>query len=411
MKLKHLFLAFATMTLFVSCEKDVAVTGIAVDTATMNLTKAGQKDTLTATLAPADATGTVVWSSSNTAVATVEGNGLTAVVTAVGNGTAKIKASVDIFSAECAVTVNIGGTTGNGEGSEAKPYNVTQAVANQGGLKWVEAFIVGNVDGTGMTMTTESKFVAPFTIATNVLIADSKTETDYKKCIAVQLPSGAVRTGLNLQNNPGNLGKKVKLYGSLEAYFGQAGLKSASYYELEGGTTGGTKPVDTTGALLSETLLNQASFDKFTAVSVTGTQVWTLSTQYGAVMTGYDSATKLSSANEDWLISPVVDLAGKTNVKLTFEHARGPAGSISIGVTEGYYTVWISNNYTTGAPSTATWTQIPVLTHGTTAWGYVSSGELIIPTANLAANARFAFKYLSIDGASATWEVKNVVLK
>jgi hypothetical protein len=126
-------------------------------------------------------------------------------------------------------------------------------------------------------------------------------------------------------------------------------------------------------------------------------------------MTGFENG--VSSANEDWLISPVVDLAGKTNVKLTFEHARGPAGSISIGVTEGYYTVWISNNYTTGAPSTATWTQIPVLTHGTTAWGYVSSGELIIPTANLAANARFAFKYLSIDGASATWEVKNVVLK
>lgn len=410
MKLKHLFLAFATMTLLVSCEKEVAVTGIAVDQTAITLTEAGQKDTLIATLAPTGAKGDVVWSSSNTAIATVEGDGLTAVVTAVGNGTAKIMASIDIFSAECAVTVNIGSSgTGDGEGTEAKPYNVAQGIANQGGLKWVEAYIVGNIDGAGMSISTESKFVAPFTIATNILIADSKTETDYNKCMAVQLPAGAVRTGLNLVDNGGNLGKKVKMYGSLEAYFGQAGFKSASYYELEGGTTGGTKPVDTAGALLTETLLTQASFDKFTAVSVTGAQVWTLSTSYGAVMTGY--ATGVSYANEDWLISPAIDLAGKTTVKLTFEHARGPAGSINIGVSEGYYTVWITNNYSAGAPSTATWTQIPVTTHGTVAWGYVSSGELVIPTANLAANAKIAFKYLSIDGASATWEIKNLVVK
>lgn len=298
-------------------------------------------------------------------------------------------------------------TTGNG--TEANPFDVTTAIANQGGNKWVEGYIVGNVDGAGLNITTDSKFVGPFTIQTNLLIAATPTETDYSKCMPVQLPSGVIRTGLNLVTNPLNLGKKVKLYGALETYFSAPGIRTVSYYELEGGATGGTKPVDTSGALLNESLLTQTSFNKFTAYSVVGDQVWTLSTQYGAVMTGF--ANNVSYANEDWLISPALDLTGKTSATLTFEHARGPAGSINVGIAEGYYTVWVTNDYTEGAPSTATWTQLTGIVHGTTAWSYVSSGNLTFPTANLKANARFAFKYLSIDGASATWEVKNVLVK
>lgn len=394
--------------LFSACEKQVSTTGIAVDPATLTLTEVGQTDTLTATLAPAGAKANVVWASSNTAVATVIGDGLTAVVTAVGDGTAKITATADIFIAECSVTVNIGTNGGgDGEGTENAPYTVEEAIANQGGLKWVEGYIVGYVNGLGIA---DAAFGVPTDVVqTEILIASSASETDVAKCLPVQLPSGSIRTGLDLFTNPTNLGKKVKLYGSLEVYFTKPGMKNTSYYELEGGTTGGTKPIDTTGALFNETLLTQASFDKFAAYSVTGTQVWTFSNLYGAVMTGY--AVNTSYANEDWLISPAMDLSGKSNIKLSFDHARGPAGSINVGVTEGYYTVWVSNNYSAGAPSTATWTEITGVTHGTVAWGYVSSGQLTIPTANLASNAKIAFKYLSIDGASATWEIKNVIVK
>lgn len=408
MKLKHLFLAIAALTILYSCEKEVAITGISVDPTSVTLTEEGQTSTLTATLYPVDAKGDVVWASSNTAVATVTGNGLTAVVTAVGKGTAKITATADIFTAECTVTVNIEGGNGggNGEGTEEAPYSVEEAIANQGGLKWVEGYIVGYVNGLSIDA---AAFALPTEAQTEILIAKSATETNAANCLPVQLPSGSVRTGLELFANPSNLGKSVKLYGSLEAYFGQPGMRSTSYYELEGGATGGTKPVDTTGALLNETLLTQTSFDKFATQSVTGAQVWTFSSSYGAVMTGYLSGT--SYANEDWLISPAIDLTGKTNAKLSFEHARGPAGSINVGVSEGYYTVWVSNNYNSGAPSTATWTEITGVVHGTAAWGYVSSGQLSIPTANLAPNAKIAFKYLSIDGASATWEIKNVLVK
>ena len=65
---------------------------------------------LSATLQPTGAVGTVSWSSSQTAVATVDGNG---VVTARGAGSAVIKAKVtDSIYATCSVTVQpSGGTT------------------------------------------------------------------------------------------------------------------------------------------------------------------------------------------------------------------------------------------------------------------------------------------------------------
>ena len=71
---------------------------------------------------------------------------------------------------------------------------------------------------------------------TNLLIADNADETDIAKCLAVQLPSGAVRDALNLVDNPGNYKKYVTLTGSLEKYFGVAGLKSVTKYTIDGET-------------------------------------------------------------------------------------------------------------------------------------------------------------------------------
>lgn len=317
--------------------------------------------------------------------------------------TLRSKADVKDFDGKA---IDTGGDV-EGAGTEASPYNIAAAMANQGKTGFVKGYIVGNVDGEGKSISTESKFAAPFAIATNILLADSPTETNYSKCIPVQLPTGVVRAGLNLVDNAANLGKQVTIYGSLEAYFSVAGLKTPTYYSITGGASGGTKPDPNT--LFNETLLTQDSFNKFTAFSVAGDQVWTFSSSYGAVMTGF--ASSASHANEDWFISPAINLAGKTSGTLSFDHARGPAGSINVGVTAGYYTVWVSNDYSTGAPSTGNWTQVTGINYGTAAWGYVSSGALTIPVANLKANTRIAFKYLCTDTESATWEIKNVIVK
>ena len=85
-------------------QKEIAITGISLNKSTTSLTE-GESETLTATIAPSNATGdkTVKWSSSNTAVASVDSAGK---VTAKKAGTAVITAtSSNGKSASCTVTV------------------------------------------------------------------------------------------------------------------------------------------------------------------------------------------------------------------------------------------------------------------------------------------------------------------
>lgn len=94
-----------------SCEVTVTtkVTGITLDKTALELAK-GDTAALTAAVVPANATNkAVTWSSDNTDVVTVTGDGLSATVTAVGGGTAVItvKAVDGSLKAECKVTVNV----------------------------------------------------------------------------------------------------------------------------------------------------------------------------------------------------------------------------------------------------------------------------------------------------------------
>ena len=159
--------------------------------------------------------------------------------------------------------------------------------------------------------------------------------------------------------------------------------------------------------VLSETLLTQESFDKFTTVSVKGDQQWTFSSSYGATMNG--NSVNITYPNEDWLISPALDLAGKANAILSFEHCFGPASAIPTTEAEkAQYTIWVSNDFT-GDVQSATWTQLNGMMYGTAAWKYVSSGNIEIPANYLTENCRVAWKYVCED-ASAKWEIKNVLV-
>ena len=79
----------------------VPATGITVDKTATTIVK-GATDKLTATLVPADANGTVTWSTSDSSVATVSNDGT---VTAVKNGTATVTAKCGDLSAQTKVTV------------------------------------------------------------------------------------------------------------------------------------------------------------------------------------------------------------------------------------------------------------------------------------------------------------------
>ncbi|NGM63329.1 Ig domain-containing protein [Sphingobacterium sp. SGG-5] len=101
-----LILLLGAIVFSVSCGKDgdkdiVTPDGILLNNNTLSLA-AGESETLTATLTPKGAEGTVSWTSDKPEVATVDDKGL---VTAVAEGTAIVEATVGSHSAQCTVTV------------------------------------------------------------------------------------------------------------------------------------------------------------------------------------------------------------------------------------------------------------------------------------------------------------------
>ena len=121
---------------------------------------------------------------------------------------------------------------GNGDGTEANPYNVAAAMSNQSSqTAWVTGYIVGGVkndktisaiDGADDVLFGEGGTSVRNTM---VLIADDPAVTDYTQCLAVNLPNGNVRSQINIQDNPGNIGKQLTIQGTLRTYFGIPGLR------------------------------------------------------------------------------------------------------------------------------------------------------------------------------------------
>lgn len=137
------------------------------------------------------------------------------------------------------------------ESTKENPHTVAQAIAlgmTYNKAAWVKGFIVGYVNGQAYAdgcvfgnTAAEGAEVSK----TNILIADSKDETDINNCMPVQLPAGTVRDALNLNTNPANLGKELTINAYITKYFNVPGLKKdgdATYeYVLDGQ---GSEPVN-----------------------------------------------------------------------------------------------------------------------------------------------------------------------
>ncbi len=111
------------------------------------------------------------------------------------------------------------------DGSAKRPYIVPELIGMTGSKtnKWVKGTIYGVfVDGNLITSNFKES------IRTHIVIGD---EHEY---IAVQLPSGNVRTELNLVDHPYLRGKEILIKGTLEGYLLPKGLgvKSPSEYEV-----------------------------------------------------------------------------------------------------------------------------------------------------------------------------------
>lgn len=130
-----------------------------------------------------------------------------------------------------------------GDGSAEAPFNINGIIAyynsyysttpDTSTYYWVKGYIVGCVATTETVFVANddtSQFSGTFGSASNILLAASPDCRDYNECITIQLPSGAVRTAINLKDNPGNLGRLVTIHGYIDKYLGLPGLRSADAY-------------------------------------------------------------------------------------------------------------------------------------------------------------------------------------
>ncbi|HLN52425.1 MAG TPA: DUF5689 domain-containing protein [Lentimicrobium sp.] len=286
---------------------------------------------------------------------------------------------------------------GSGSGTFEDPYDVESGMSNTSNTPvWVKGFIVGVYETATSEFT--PNFNPPFTTNTNLLIAASANETNLANCLPVQLPSGDIRTALNLVDNPDNEGKEVMVLGTLEAYFSQPGVKNLTGYWLDGNGI-----IPATGFFTEE--FNQ-SLGAFTQYNVLGEQVW-IGQDYddGCVtMTGYASGSQFP--NEDWLISPLISLEGKSNVKMMFREAMNYAQNINQEAK-----VFISTNYPgEGDPNEADWTELTGFTRSTgNTWTFVNTSEIDLSGYD-GQEIYIAFKYTSTASVAGTWEISRLVL-
>jgi len=134
------------------------------------------------------------------------------------------------------------------KGQKDDPYTIAEAmeVMDQGAAGWVTGYIVGSVKAGVNDVQSNSDviFGADAEMDNNILIAASADETDWSKCLAVELPQGsAFRASVNLVDNPGVLKKAILVNGNLATFLGMPGITgnggTANDVEVDGVTIGG----------------------------------------------------------------------------------------------------------------------------------------------------------------------------
>lgn len=281
-----------------------------------------------------------------------------------------------------------------GDGTKENPFTVADVLAAKMDSSWVyvKAYIVGSC--TGSTISSAEFGASDKASASNIILADSQSETSTANIIPVQLPTGnGIREGLALKNVPENLGKTVLLKGQLIKYFGQNGIKNiTNEYELSGEGVTPTPAGDDFEAALTDAQGNWTFEDVVIPEDLS--YIWSQSSTYGMKASAFANSTKYVS--DSYLVSPAIVL--QENSVLTFDHAwRYGAEDIATQLT-----LWVREADATEK----TQVTIPNYSDGTS-WSYVSSGEIDL-SAYAGKTIQLCFRYTSNEDYAATWEIKNV---
>lgn len=282
-------------------------------------------------------------------------------------------------------------------GTQENPLTVAQYLALGTPVSpvadtWVTGYIVGSV--TGKSMDNAEMGASSNSSASNVLIAASANPTSANECIPVQLVSGTdIRAGLNLLDNPDNVGKVVVLCGSREKYFGVIGLKAPTYYSLDGQTP--DVPGPASNAIYSGLVNNANDWILNTGGVVPDglNFVWAWDSQYGLKASAYYNETRYET--NIWAVSPVIDLTMASSATLTFSQAANYVNnqfSLLVTAIREENGEWQSVN-PEPLPSGKNWTFVD------------SSVDL---ASFVGKKIQIGFNYNSTLNDAATWQIKNL---
>ena len=185
---------------------------------------------------------TVVYSSTNEDVATV--NASTGEVTILTAGSTTIKATFEendeYVGSIASYTLVVTDPSWTTKGTFENPFEVADLTAMDPnnitveGEVWVKGYIIGSCKSSGALEDTPET-------ATNIAIAATVTETE--NYVPVQLPAdkdanGNIRSTLNVVDNASNIGKEVMVKGKILKYMGRVGIKETSAYQIDGNLVG-----------------------------------------------------------------------------------------------------------------------------------------------------------------------------
>ena len=140
----------------------------------------------------------------------------------------------------------------------------------------------------------------------------------------------------------------------------------------------------------------------FKNYTTSGEGAWTIDYST-AKATGYDNASKVTTAGTYYLVSPEISLAGQTAVHVSYEYI------LRYNKGDENQQVFITDAFNEAAPAEGWTLLVDKHTEGTD-WTTFAKEDIAIPAAYLGKTVRIAFRYNTNAESGSTWEVKNFAI-
>ncbi|MFW5603783.1 MAG: choice-of-anchor J domain-containing protein [Bacteroidales bacterium] len=140
----------------------------------------------------------------------------------------------------------------------------------------------------------------------------------------------------------------------------------------------------------------------FKNYTTSGEGAWTIDYST-AKATGYDNASKVTTAGTYYLVSPEISLAGQTAVHASYEYI------LRYNKGDENQQVFITDAFNEATPAEGWTLLVDKHTEGTD-WTTFAKEDIAIPDAYLGKTIRIAFRYNTNAESGSTWEVKNFAI-